>query len=317
MNTLGKRIAAGRKSLKLTQEQLAEKLGVTAQAVSKWENDQSCPDITMLPRLAELFGTTTDALLGREVAGTSHAELEPSRPSRWNERQKGKLTAAFLVLLLGGLMLCRTILHWDVSLWALLWPSLLLVGGVRGLMGRFRFTWALCALLGVFFLLENTGLTQMDLGGELLVSSVLLVLGMSMLSDVIIKPEGGRGLRRREAKRDFQINGDSFRYCDSFGEGAQFISMERLSRGEVTVSFGDHRLDLTGVDAVAEDCLIKADCSFGELTLLIPRRFRVQCDGNSSFASIETVGAPSEKPEGTILLVADCRFGSIEVRYQA
>ena len=66
-NTLGKRIVQKRKQLAMTQEQLAEQLGVTAQAVSKWENDQSCPDITMLPRLAEIFGITTDELLGREA----------------------------------------------------------------------------------------------------------------------------------------------------------------------------------------------------------------------------------------------------------
>ena len=69
--TLGKRIIEHRKALGLTQDQLAEKLGVTAQAVSKWENDQSCPDITMLPKLAEIFGTTTDALLGRKTKTTA------------------------------------------------------------------------------------------------------------------------------------------------------------------------------------------------------------------------------------------------------
>ena len=53
--TLGKRIAEHRKRLGLTQDALAEKLGITAQAVSKWENDLSCPDITMLPKLAEIF----------------------------------------------------------------------------------------------------------------------------------------------------------------------------------------------------------------------------------------------------------------------
>ena len=62
--TIGKRISSNRKRLALTQEQLAEKLGVTAQAVSKWENDQSCPDIAMLPRLAEIFSISTDELLG-------------------------------------------------------------------------------------------------------------------------------------------------------------------------------------------------------------------------------------------------------------
>ena len=73
--TMGKRIAAGRKSLGLTQDQIAEKLGVTAQAVSKWENDQSCPDIAMIPRLAELFGISTDELLGVQRQEVHPAQL--------------------------------------------------------------------------------------------------------------------------------------------------------------------------------------------------------------------------------------------------
>ena len=47
----------------MTQETLAEKLGVSAQAVSKWENDASCPDITLLPILCRELGITTDELL--------------------------------------------------------------------------------------------------------------------------------------------------------------------------------------------------------------------------------------------------------------
>ena len=75
--TLGKRIMAERKKLGLTQDKLAETLGVTAQAVSKWENDQSCPDITMLPRLSELFGITVDELLGvAKTEATQTAVLE-------------------------------------------------------------------------------------------------------------------------------------------------------------------------------------------------------------------------------------------------
>lgn len=49
-----------------SQEELAEKLGVSAQAVSKWENDVSCPDIMLLPEISKLFGVTVDALLGCE-----------------------------------------------------------------------------------------------------------------------------------------------------------------------------------------------------------------------------------------------------------
>ena len=59
-------IANRRKALGLTQEGLAQKLGVTNQAVSKWESGQSCPDLALLPRIADLFGITIDELFGRE-----------------------------------------------------------------------------------------------------------------------------------------------------------------------------------------------------------------------------------------------------------
>ena len=61
--TLGKRIAALRRDKGLKQDELAQQLGVTPQAVSKWENDQTCPDITLLPQLAKILGVSVDELL--------------------------------------------------------------------------------------------------------------------------------------------------------------------------------------------------------------------------------------------------------------
>ena len=61
--TLGDMIATLRKEHNMTQLQLAEKMGVTDKAVSKWERDLSCPDVDSLPRLAEIFGITVDRLL--------------------------------------------------------------------------------------------------------------------------------------------------------------------------------------------------------------------------------------------------------------
>ena len=48
----------------MTQEQLAEKLGISPQSVSKWENDISMPDISLLPEIAEIFGVSVDELFG-------------------------------------------------------------------------------------------------------------------------------------------------------------------------------------------------------------------------------------------------------------
>ncbi len=61
--TIGNRISRRRREKGMSQEALAEKLGVSAQAVSKWENDQSCPDISLLPQLAKLLDITVDELL--------------------------------------------------------------------------------------------------------------------------------------------------------------------------------------------------------------------------------------------------------------
>lgn len=68
-NTIGSRIAKLRKERGMKQDQLAEALGVSPQAVSKWENDQSCPDIALLPQLAKLLHVSVDVLLsGEETA---------------------------------------------------------------------------------------------------------------------------------------------------------------------------------------------------------------------------------------------------------
>ncbi len=61
--TLGSRIADIRKAQGLTQLELAEKMGVTDKAVSKWERDLSCPDINSLPKLAEQLGVSVEQLM--------------------------------------------------------------------------------------------------------------------------------------------------------------------------------------------------------------------------------------------------------------
>lgn len=63
MNNIGKTIADYRKQANMTQSEVADALNVTFQAVSKWERNESLPDITLLPKLAELFHVSIDQLL--------------------------------------------------------------------------------------------------------------------------------------------------------------------------------------------------------------------------------------------------------------
>lgn len=82
MQTLGERIAYYRKAANMTQAELAEACSVTAQAVSKWENDLTAPDISLIPKLAELFHITTDELLGvpkRTVTAVDPAKVDMSK----------------------------------------------------------------------------------------------------------------------------------------------------------------------------------------------------------------------------------------------
>lgn len=61
--TFGTMIATMRKENGLTQLELAEKMGVTDKAVSKWERDLSFPDVNSLPKLADIFNVTVDELM--------------------------------------------------------------------------------------------------------------------------------------------------------------------------------------------------------------------------------------------------------------
>ena len=77
---LSENIKAFRKERKMTQEQLAEALGVTVGAVYKWERELSTPDIILIMELADLFGVSVDVLLGYEWksggAGFAHKEIK-------------------------------------------------------------------------------------------------------------------------------------------------------------------------------------------------------------------------------------------------
>lgn len=73
--TMGMMISSLRKENGMTQLELAEKMGVTDKAVSKWERDLSCPDVNSLPKLAEIFQISVDELMQVKIAENSGTSI--------------------------------------------------------------------------------------------------------------------------------------------------------------------------------------------------------------------------------------------------
>lgn len=74
--TFGQRLARLRKEHNLTQNDIGEKLNISYQAVSKWENDLTAPDIDTLVKLSDIFHISIDELLGKESDVTQYVVLE-------------------------------------------------------------------------------------------------------------------------------------------------------------------------------------------------------------------------------------------------
>jgi len=342
--TLGKRISYHRKRLGLTQDALAEKMGVTAQAVSKWENDQSCPDIATLPKLAQVFGVTTDALLGIEPAEAvpqplpsireGEVEADEDQAGQWeltyNSPRRTKFGFAAWILLAGVLQLLAALNQWDfIGFWSILWSSGLVVFGAMGLYHRFSFFRLGCALFGGYYLLNLFDVLPFSLSlaskKQLLFPIFLLLFGMSLLFDAWKKGKDGEktGLTIRHGGKNvvskqnsYHISPDGrFECTNSFGEHSYRVDLPLLTGGTVESSFGELTLDLRGCEAVSDNCWIEASNSFGELEILIPRKYQANVISESSFASIETRGEPSADSEAVIHLNCSSSFGEITIRY--
>lgn len=332
-DTLGKRIVSNRKRLGLTQDALSELLGVTAQAVSKWENDQSCPDIATLPRLAEIFGISTDELLGMEKKTVHEAQLvreEPEDPGvhiqngnwevNWDGGRKGSIALAVWVLLVGVVMLASYFLNFHAGLWDVLWPSALLVYGIFGLLPRFSFFRLGCSLFGLYFLLNNLNFAPFSLSKGFLLPVLLLLFGGSLLVDTLRNPKSsgltvnhhGKG---SSAKNHCSCSDDRFDCATAFGENHYVIPLTRLAGGCAEVSFGEMHVDLRKCAQITRDCTMDLRCSFGELELIVPARFRVEPANSTAFASVEISGTPAADAAEVIRVSYEASFGQITIQY--
>ncbi|MBQ4563720.1 MAG: helix-turn-helix transcriptional regulator [Lachnospiraceae bacterium] len=112
--TIGSFIATLRKASGLTQKQLADMLMVTDKTVSRWERDETLPDLTLIPVIAEIFGVTSDELLRgeRKASNTafadSHSEKQRKRILNGTKKAYQTRSLVSVVISVIGLILAFT-----------------------------------------------------------------------------------------------------------------------------------------------------------------------------------------------------------------
>lgn len=103
--TFGGRLQQVRRAAGLSQEQLAELVGMSRQAVSKWETDQAAPDIDKLALLCGVLGVSADELLGREAPARDKAEGASLEDCVRQNAAKRCFTAGWVTALAGVVLL--------------------------------------------------------------------------------------------------------------------------------------------------------------------------------------------------------------------
>ncbi len=326
--TMGKRISDLRKNKGMTQEQLAQRVGVTAQAVSKWENDLSCPDISILPQLAEALGVTTDELLGRaplqEVKTEKRNDTKGHVSVKLKMSSVEKLVVALLLMGIGVIFLLNAFhvitLGEGITFWSVLWPFLVACIGIMACKSDLSpFTVGLF-LFGVYMLLFNLGIipTQYKLTWAMAWPVALILIGLTILLKFLFPNWKRQGSLFEVDKSDpvFECTdeGGFLRIDSDFSSQTKKLEPGTLFIGaKVDSSFGNLVLDLTEAE-IQNGALIEADVSFGALTIQLPASVGVKAQCDSSFGGCD---CPAGDPNAPIQieLKGDVSFGKIEVKY--
>lgn len=315
-NTMGKRIMALRKAAGMTQEQLAEKLGVSPQAVSKWENDISCPDISALPLIASLFGVSTDQLLGIK---------EPARPNDPPAKKSAVrgigIGPGILLIVLGAAFLISRTVELPFALWDVLWPAVLMGLSISVAIEHRSVLFLGAAFFCLYQLLRPLAIDMPPLHWNAIWPTALILIGLeivlrrlfpSVFRSTKQPPEGHRFSGRSVCSYGLQ---DGFISCDTaFGEEHRAEDGCEIKGGNIKTSFGECTLDLSRC-TFAPNAEFFAEVSFGSLNIILPQNIKVVADTANSLGSTDIHGEPAENAL-PITLSGKVSFGSIEISYK-
>ena len=330
--SMGKRIMQLRKEKGYTQEQLAEMMGVSAQAVSKWENDVSCPDISILPMLAEKLGVSTDELLGVKPiepkvvivdAQKSNKEGDGSFSVSWDGAKNAKKDGvwfAVLVIVLGVAFLLQRLNVVSFGIWGIIWPAVINGLGVSWMIKRFSVFSLAVAGHGVYLLLFNLGAVTTILTWGITWPSLLVLLGLTILYETLVPhKDKGCGVHfsgNKKTKSEYREENGFVNYDCAFSEENRKVAVEDFLGGNIDISFGKSELDLSNVKRVNQNARLTVDVSFATFDLIVPKTMRVFLKSDKSFGSIQMTGEPNADASQVLNVEGDVSFGTMNIFYR-
>ena len=205
----------------------------------------------------------------------------------------------------------------DLSFWTASWSSALLIFGLFGTLRHPSFWKIGCLFFGIYSILNNWNLLPFSGNKGMLFPIIILLFGLSLLLDAIKKPNlpkfrfHGNGT----VKNHCEYTETGFDYKGSFGDHDQQITLPLLKNGRISTSFGDYTVDLSGVSALETNAKLDASVSFGELTILVPRRFTVKQTNTTAFGAFEIVGHPDPEAQGILTIHSSTSFGETTIQY--
>lgn len=330
--SMGKRIMQLRKEKGYTQEQLAEMMGVSAQAVSKWENDVSCPDISILPQLAEKLGVTTDELLGVKPIEPKVVIVDAQKANKdgdgsfsvpWdgsNNAKKDGIWFAILIIALGAAFLIQRLGLVSFGIWGIVWPAVIIGLGVSWMVKRFSFFALAVAGLGLYFLLFNSEVISLVLTWGIIWPSLLVLLGLTILYEALIPHKhkwcGVHIAGDKDKRSQYREENGFVNYECSFSEENRKVAVEDFLGGDIEISFGKSELDLTNVKRVNQNAKLDVDVSFATFDLIVPKTMRVFLKSDKSFGSIQMNGEPNADAMQALNVDGDVSFGTMNIFYR-
>ena len=322
-DTLGKRIMALRKAAGMTQEQVAEHLGVSPQAVSKWENDVSCPDVTMIPRIAQLFNVSTDELLGLKAS-----TVRPADTSSYSHESDGCCKSSsvtqgigfgLLLIVLGIAYLVSRKINTTFNIWGILWPTVLLGLGIAATLEHRSAFFLGVAGAGFYYLLVNLGQKMpFEMSWGIAIPVALILFGVDMVLKKLFPSFFDRDGRQhwdggKNAVRSFSCE-NGFVSCSSvFCENILNAETCDITGGRIKTAFGHCVLDLSAC-TFAPETHFSIETSFGSLELILPRNVRVNSSVEAAFGGVETKGHP-DSADAILNLCGSTAFGATQIRY--